>query len=84
MVVTKIVGRIPEASKLTNKTETAAEATTFCIKTLTHYLSRSALKIGETLTTVTQRNKMQQNFILKTFGNVKKIEIIQMVKKVIV
>ena len=31
-----------------NKTVIAAEATTFCIKPLTHYLSRSALKIGET------------------------------------
>ena len=56
----------------TNKTVIAAEATTFCIKTLTH-LSRSALQIGETKTTVTQKNKMQQNFVLmKTFGNVKK------------
>ena len=32
----------------TNKTVIAAEATTFCIKPLTHYLSRSALKIGKT------------------------------------
>ena len=31
-----------------NKTVIAAEATSFCIKPLTHYLSRSALKIGET------------------------------------
>ena len=31
-----------------NKTVIAAEATTFCIKPLTHYLYRSALKIGET------------------------------------
>ena len=32
----------------TNKTVIAAEATTYCIQRLTHYLSRSALKIGET------------------------------------
>ena len=32
---------------LTNKTVIATEATTFCMKPLAHYLSRSALKIGE-------------------------------------
>ena len=32
----------------TNKALSSAEATTFCIKPLTHYLYRSALKIGET------------------------------------
>ena len=32
----------------TNKTVIATEATTLCIKPLTHYVPRSALKIGET------------------------------------
>ena len=32
----------------TNETVISAQAITFCIKPLTHYLSRSALRIGET------------------------------------
>ena len=59
-----IAGRIPEANrsvKLLQRTVIAAEAITFYIKPLTHYLPRSDLKV-EILTTVTKRNKMQQNF----------------------
>ena len=41
-------GSDSKRQNFTNKTVIAAEATTFCIKSLTHYLSRSALKIGET------------------------------------
>ena len=73
-------GSDSKRQNIANKTVIAAEATTFCIKPLTHYLSRSALKNGETWTTVNKRNKMQQNFILKTFGNVKKFNIIKVVK----
>ena len=43
----------------------AAEAITFCVKPVTHHLTRSDLKIGEVLTTVTKRNKMQQNFFIE-------------------
>ena len=46
-----IAGRIPEATRsviTSQKNVIATEAITFCIKPLTHYLSRSALKIGET------------------------------------
>ena len=42
-----IAGRIPEATRST-KTSQKAEAITFCIKPLTHYLHGSDLKIGET------------------------------------
>ena len=80
-----MAGRIPKATrsvKTSQKIATAAEANTFCIKPLTHYLPRSDLKIGEYLTTM--RNKMQQNFtLLKKFGNVKKSKIIKMVKTLI-
>ena len=41
-------GSNSKRQNFTNKTVIAAEATTFCIKPLTHYLSSSALKIGET------------------------------------
>ena len=41
-------GSDSKRQNFTNKTVFAAKATTFCIKPLTHYLSRSALKIGET------------------------------------
>ena len=41
-----IAGRIPEATRST-KTSQKAEAITFCIKPLTHYLHGSDLKIGE-------------------------------------
>ena len=41
-------GSESKRQNFTNKTVIAAEATTFCIKPLTHYLTRSALKNGET------------------------------------
>ena len=41
-----IAGRIPEATR-SSKTSQKAETITFCIKTLTHYLPGSDLKIGE-------------------------------------
>ena len=41
-----IAGRTPEATRST-KTSQKAEANTFCIKPLTHYLPGSDLKIGE-------------------------------------
>ena len=46
--IKKIAGRTPEATqsvKNSNKTVIATEAIIFCIKLLTHYFSRSALKI---------------------------------------
>ena len=51
--IKNIAGRIPEAtnlleaSKLHKKTAIEAKAITFCIKSLTHYLPRSDLRIGE-------------------------------------
>ena len=48
--IKNITGRSPEATrsvKTSPKTKNAAEAVNFCIKPLTQYLSRSALKIGE-------------------------------------
>ena len=44
--IKNIAGRIPEATR-TTKTSQKAEAITFCIKPLTHYLRGSDLKIGE-------------------------------------
>ena len=44
----KNCGSDSKRQNFTYKTVIATEATTFCIKPLTHYLSRSALKIGET------------------------------------
>ena len=44
--ILNIAGRIPEATRST-KTSRKAEAITFCIKPLTHYLPGSDLKIGE-------------------------------------
>ena len=44
--IKNIAGRIPEATRST-KTSQKAEAITFCIKPLTHYLRGSDLKIGE-------------------------------------
>ena len=41
-------GSDSKRQNFTNKTSIVAETTTFCIKPLTHYLSRSALKISET------------------------------------
>ena len=41
-------GSDSKRQNFTNKTVNATEATTFCIKPLTHSLPRSALKIGET------------------------------------
>ena len=41
-------GSDSKRQNFSNETVIAAEATTFCIKPLTHYISRSALKIGET------------------------------------
>ena len=41
-------GSDSKRQNFTNKTAISAEATTFCVKPLTHYLSRTALKIGET------------------------------------
>ena len=41
-----LTGRIPEATRIT-KTSQKAEAITFCIKPLTHYLPGSDLKIDE-------------------------------------
>ena len=44
--IKNIAGRIPEATRST-KTSQKAEAITFCIKPLTHYLRGSDLKIGK-------------------------------------
>ena len=41
-------GSNSKRQNFTNKTAIATEATTFCIKPLTHYVPRSAPKIGET------------------------------------
>ena len=79
-----IAGSNSKRQNFTNKTAIAAEAITFCIQPLTHYLSSSALKTDETWTTVIT-TKMKQNFILlKTFGNVKKSKIIKLVENLIV
>ena len=45
-ILKNIAGRIPEATRST-KTSRKAEAITFCIKPLNHYLPGSDLKIGE-------------------------------------
>ena len=44
--IKNIAGRIPEATR-SIKTSRKAEAITFCIKPLNHYLPGSDLKIGE-------------------------------------
>ena len=59
-----IAGRVPEAprrDKASQETVIETEVIACFIKPLTHYLPKSDLKIGETLTTVTKRSKMQQN-----------------------
>ena len=86
--IKNIAGRIPEATRsvtFTNKTVIEAAATRFCIKPLTHYLSMSALKIGDfknlNKPLSPRDTKCKNSKLLKTFDNVKKSEIIQMVTK---
>ena len=52
--------QLPKRQIFTQETVIAAEANTFCIKLVTHYLPGNDLKIAETLITVTKRNKLHQ------------------------
>ena len=70
----KIAGRIPEATRSTTKTSRKAEAITFCIKPLTHYLTPGLIYKSVKFKPLSPREKKcSKILLLKTFGNVKKV-----------
>ena len=70
--IKNIAGRIPEATRSTT-TSQKAEAITFCIKPLTHYLPGSDLQIVKFKPLSPRERQCSKISLLKTFGNVKKV-----------